>query len=260
MKGLCLTLLAAAAFAAASGPAAAAGISVSVTGGYGRIGYGDFNDWVESTNASLAGIAELNKMNWVPEAAAELRYALAPTLSGGLGIGYMKGTSDFEFRVGADAISYGHTMRAVPLTATVHWEPPLVALKPYVFGGLGTYHAKLTFRQSFTQDGATESFEADLSAWGFGLHGGAGVRFPIVPTVAFDIGVRLRRTEIAGFKGSAVNQDGETWDAELVKDSVEDPVSGTIDYYGPWPAGGIYRQGAVDLSGFSIYVGISAGF
>jgi opacity protein-like surface antigen len=237
-----------------------AGLGVKVRGGYTHIGYGDFNDYVEAANVSLAGIAEMEKIDWLPEVSAEFTFSVLPTFTAGVGIGYLKGTSKFSFGLGGDELSYEHSVRAVPLTATAYWEPPLVGLHPYVFGGVGMYHTKLFFSQAVTVGGDMASYEADLTKWGFGLHGGAGMRFEIVPTVGLDVGVYGRWASISGFEGTATNQDGDSYDAYLVRDTVEDPVSGEVDYYGPWPTGDSYDEGTVDLSGFTIFIGVTVGF
>ncbi|MDD3642610.1 MAG: hypothetical protein PHQ19_04005 [Candidatus Krumholzibacteria bacterium] len=237
-----------------------AGLGIAVRGGYANIAYGDFNDYVEAANVSLAGIAELEKISWVPEASIEFTFPIVPAFSGGVGIGYLKGTSEFGFSIGSDALSYEHSVRAVPITATAYWEPPLVSMQPYLFAGAGMYHTKILFAQSLASGGETASYEADLSTWGFGIHGGAGLRFEIVPSVGFDVGVAGRWASISGFEGTATNQDGESYDAYLVRDTVEDPVSGEVDYYGPWPVDEDYEEGTVDLTGFKIFIGVTVGF
>lgn len=239
---------------------ARAGFGVKVRGGYAHVGYGDFNDYVEAANLSLAGIAELEKITWVPEVSAEFTFPIIPTFSGGVGLGYLKGTSEFAFGIGSESLSYEHSVRAVPITATAYWEPPLVGLHPYVFGGAGVYHTRLAFEQSTTSGGETESFSADLSTWGFGVHGGAGLRFEIVPTVGLDVGVFGRWASISGFEGTATNPDGETIDVYLVRDEVAVEGSGDVDYYGPRPVDEDYDEGTVDLTGFTIYIGVTVGF
>ena len=249
-------LLAAAAWAGT----AHAALGVTVRGGYSRIGYGDFNDYVVAANVSLAGVAEMEKINWIPEISAEFTFPILPELSGGVGVGYLKGTSKFGFSIGPDALSYEHSVRSVPITATAYWERALDSFTPYVFGGVGMYHTKLVFEQAVTIGGESASFEADLTTWGFGLHGGAGLRFEIVPAVGFDVGVQGRWASISGFEGTATNQDGDSYDAYLVRDMVEDPVAGEVDYYGPWPADERYDEGTVDLSGFTIFIGVTIAF
>jgi hypothetical protein len=237
-----------------------AGFGVAVRGGYANIAYGDFNDYVDAANVSLAGVAEMDRISWVPEASAEITFTITSEFSGGVGIGYLKGTSEFGFSIGPDALSYTHSVRAVPLTATAYWEPRMTSLQPYLFGGVGFYHTQLFFEQSATIGGETASFEADLTKWGFGLHGGAGLRFEIAPPVGFDIGVTGRWASISGFEGTATNQDGDAYDVNLVRDTVDDPIAGQVDYYGPWPAEEEYEEGTVDLSGFTLFIGVSVAF
>jgi len=92
--------------AAAWAGTAHAGLGVTVRGGYSRIGYGDFNDYVATANVSLAGVAEMEKINWIPEVSAEFSFPILPEFSGGIGIGYIKGTSKFGFSIGPDALTF----------------------------------------------------------------------------------------------------------------------------------------------------------
>jgi hypothetical protein len=256
MRRLLIAVTAATVIVSAAGDASA-GFNVRIRGGYSRITYGDFNDYADIVNQEMAGFGELDKMQWMPEISGEVTYTLFPNFSVGAGIGYLSGKSDFGFSLGADGISYEHKLRSIPLTGTVYWEPELATLQPYLFGGLGFYGTRIEFLQSVTIGGETSSFDAELSKWGFGLHGGGGLMFSISPNVGFDVGIQARWADIKGFEGTATDSDGVTHDAYLVRDVVTDPDSGDIDYFGPWEKGEDYNEGSVDLSGFTIYIGLT---
>lgn len=229
-------------------------------GGFSRIAYSDFNDYVEMTNTQLSGFAEMDEIRWIPEIGGEFTFAVLPTLTGAVGAGYLTGKSDFGLSLGGDGLSYSHELRSIPLTATAYWEPPLPFFEPFVFGGVGLYHTRLEFAQRVIISGSSTGFEAELTDWGFGLHGGAGIRFAIVPAVGFEIGLSGRWADLSGFEGTATNLEGDSYDAYLVSDTVEDPQAGSIEYYGPWDSGDDYEEGSVDLTGFTIFIGVSAGF
>jgi opacity protein-like surface antigen len=71
------------------------------------------------------------------------------------------------------------TERMWPITASA-WLTPLRVV--YAGGGVGWYHTTLDYNSpSPLQDETTQEF---------GVHGGAGVRVPIAPAVAFDLNGR----------------------------------------------------------------------
>ncbi|MCU0639613.1 MAG: hypothetical protein MUF59_07070 [Candidatus Krumholzibacteria bacterium] len=65
MKVLFSVISAAAIVVAAAG-VSHAGIGFRATGGYSHISYGDFNDWVDEANESLAagGAGEIDNIKW----------------------------------------------------------------------------------------------------------------------------------------------------------------------------------------------------
>jgi hypothetical protein len=79
MKVLFSVISAAAIVVAAAG-VSHAGIGFRATGGYSHISYGDFNDWVDEANESLAagGAGEIDNIKWVPEFGGEFYYSIVP--------------------------------------------------------------------------------------------------------------------------------------------------------------------------------------
>ncbi len=237
---------------------------VRVTGGYTRISYGDYNAFADGVNELIAAdpsiTGTLGNIRWIPEIGVEATVPVAPFLSLGAGAGMLWGTSSFEFSAGGATLSFEHTVKAYPLTATLYAEipAPFSFAKPYAFAGGGAYRATVGFEERLGGSGDVVGYDAELSAWGFGLHGGAGLSFAVAPRVGLDLCVRGRYAKIKGFEGTATSTEGET--ADVVLGFFEG--DGGYMVYGPVSAddaAGI-GEGAVDLGGFGISLGMHVTF
>jgi opacity protein-like surface antigen len=261
-----ILILATATLVYCAGPALA-GVGFRVTGGMSYIGYGNYNDWVDFMNdAAIPKVEELtgqsigdtfDKMRWVPEFKGELLVSVMPGFDVGAGAGLIMGSSNFEFAFEgiSQEYSYEHKVRAYPFTATAYLEPPLPFgfAKPFVYGGLGLYYAKLTFDEYMLDVLMEEGVEAELTKWGFGLHGGAGLQISVAPAISLDLGINVRWANIKGFTGTATYMDGST--EEIVLGYYE----GGEEYIGyGWVAEGELgdaEEGEVNLSGFGFVIG-----
>ena len=229
-----------------------AGLSLKLKGGYTYISYGDFNEWVDETNKELpSGASTIDNINWIPEVTAEFTFPILPTFSGAVGIGYLSGKSDYSISLGGDSFSYTHKVKAMPVLLNVYWEPPLVSVNPFVYGGVGFYRTNLEFDYWLTSGGDRQGYNSEMEKWGFGLQAGGGVRIALMPTMSFDIGGQGRWADISGFEGTATNQDGETVDVYLAKYE---------GYFGPEPKDSGEPEASVNLSGFTIFIGLTFGF
>ncbi len=238
-------------FIAAAVPAEA-GFGIKVKGGYTYISYSDFNDWVDVSNSEIpSGSPTLDNINWLPEFSAEFTFPIVPTFSGAVGIGYLSGKSDYSVSYGTESFSYLHEVKAMPVLLNVYWEPPLVSINPFVYGGVGFYRTTLNFDYRLTSGGNTEGFESELDKWGFGFQAGGGIRIALIPTISLDIGAQGRWADMSGFEGTTTTSDGETMDTYLAKYD---------DYFGPEPKGTGEPEGSVSLSGFTMFIGLTFGF
>lgn len=238
-------------FMAAAVPAEA-GFGIKLKGGYTYISYSDFNDWVDTANNEIpSGSPTLDNINWLPEISAELTFPLLPTFSGGVGIGYLSGKCDYSVSFSGDSFSYVHKVKAMPVLLNVYWEPPLVSINPFVYGGIGLYRTNLDFDYRLTSGGNEEGYNAELDKWGFGLHAGGGFRIALLPTLSLDIGAQGRWADISGFEGTASSSGGETVDVYLAKGE---------GYFGPEQKGAGEPEASVDLTGFTMFVGLTFGF
>ena len=263
MKGAWTVLAAVAIVAGLSSGPAGAGAGVRVTGGMSYIAYGNFNDFVDNVNALMAaetlGVGEVGNIHWVPEFSGEVLYSFMPTVAVGIGAGVLSGTSTFEVNLGGSGFSFEHTVKAYPITGTVYAKIPVpfTFAKPYVFAGGGAYYTKVKFNESVTVMNERQGYDAELTTWGFGIHGGAGLEISIVPMVAVDIGVSARAAKMKGFTGTATSSDGRTADVFLAYYTSDGAVT-----YGPELAAekGNYAEGEVDLSGFAVSLSLKVSF
>jgi len=243
----CVALVALLAAASAS-----AGIGVRASAGLGYVSYGDFNDFVAHLDdvvlAANGASGTISSMHWVGEFGGEITAPLVPMLDLGIGFGIIRGSSDFTFSAGGDRFDYKHTVTAYPVTATAYAKLPLVPFaKPYAFAGVGVYYANASFDEEGTSGGSSSGFSAELTKWGFGLHGGAGLSFALVPRASLDLGVKGRWAKIRGLRGTATATDGAKTDVFLAyyKDADGAPQ------FGPESTADAakYGEGSVDLSG-----------
>ena len=119
------------------------------------------------------------------------------------------------------------------------------------------YYSRIDFEFKLSDGVDTEGYDAELSTWGFGIHGGGGIEFSIAPTFSLDIGFKVRWADISGYEGTATNVGGETKEVFLVADTVNDVLmygTESLDNKGE------YDEGSVDLTGFTFYIGFKAGF
>jgi len=231
---------------------AEAGFGIKVKGGYTYISYSDFNDWADATNKEIpSGSPTVDNINWIPEVSAEFTFPLLPAFSGAVGIGYLSGKSDYSVSLGGDSFSYLHKVKVMPVLLNVYWEPPLVSINPFIYGGLGFYRTNLEFDYGFTSGGSTEGYTSEMEKWGFGLQAGGGIRIELIPTMSLDIGVQGRWADVSGLEGTATSTDGETVDVYLVKSE---------GYFGPEEKGSGEPEGSVNLSGFTMFIGLTFGF
>ena len=246
---------------AASG--VSAGFGVRVSGALSYISYGDFNDAADYANReglwASGATGEVGAIHWVPEFGGEVIVPVIPRLSVGVGGGIVFGKSSYVLQTSLGSYSYEHAIKAYPVTATAYVNLPMLPFaKPYLYLGGGAYRVKLTFEESTSSGSSTDEASAELQKWGFGLHGGAGLSFDIVPRVQFELGLKWRRTIVKGFEGTRRNPDGSSTDVFLA--SYRD-ADGNLNFAPESIADkGAFGEGSVDLSGFAFMLGLTVSF
>ena len=243
---------------------ATAGISVRVSGGLSYISYGDFNHFADYLNnevlAPNGATGQIDAIHWVLEFEGEVVVPLVHMIDLGIGGGFVTGKSDFSFDAGSgDRFDYNHTVKSYPLTATVYVKLPLLPFaKPYAFAGGGMYYTKVSFDETVTSGGSADGLKAELTKWGFGLHGGAGLSFALAPRVGLDVGVKGRWAKIKGLTGTATGSDGRSVGVFLAYYTDEEGAT----QFGPEALSdkGAYGEGSVDLSGYAFTLTMTVAF
>lgn len=257
-----------------SAAGAGADTGVRINAGLSHISYGDFNDFVDDTNYELEqyGI-EMDNINWVPEIQGEVMYSPAPMFTLGLGAGMIFASSDLSTSIGGFGLDFEHKIRVYPITVTGYFKPsvPMFPVKPYIYGGAGLYHSKMEFGTNLgdvfeSVDPEVVYFrEADLSATGFGLHGGAGIEFAILPLLSLQVGIQARWADVSGFEGTGTTSGGENRDVFLVAQNLEAEIGGeTVEYYSYGPMDSSVKdqldEGSLDLTGYGFVMGLKLAF
>jgi len=257
-----------------SGIPAGADTGVRVNAGLTHISYGDFNEFVDDVNYELEGYGiEMENLNWVPEIQGEVLYSPMPFFTVGLGAGMIFGSSDLSTTIGGFNLDFEHSIKAYPITVTGYFKPsiPLFPIKPYIYGGAGIYYSKMDFGTNLgdvfeSLDPEAVYFEqADMSATGFGLHGGAGLEFSIVPLLSLQVGIQARWADVSGFEGTGTTSGGDKRDVFLVSQDVEVDVGGeTVESYNYGPMDSSvkdeYEEGSLNLTGYGFVVGLKLAF
>jgi len=234
-----------------------------VSAAMSRISFDDYNDMVDTINEDLSLFqAEAENLNWLPELRGEFLYSPLPLITVGAGAGILFGKAELATQVIGN---YEYGVRSYPLTVTGYFKPdiPLMPVKPFAYLGVGAYYASIDVDFSYSAQGIEES--ADLSAWGFGFHGGAGLEFSILPLISLEVGLRGRWVDIDGFEGTGKLSDGTTTDVFLVSDTEKVDIGGeTVEYpvFGPQPVEDRdkYDEGSLNLTGYGISLGLKLAF
>jgi opacity protein-like surface antigen len=245
-----------------------AGIGLRVTGGIAHVAYGDFNRFVDYVNgvisrsdtaAGAGPIGKVDRINWVPEGSFEVLYGIVPRLTVGAGAGVISGSSKFTFSVGGNSLSFKHEISAYPFTATAYVDLPVTIpfARPYAFLGGDLFYSKISFTTSVTSNDTTGVADADLSHWGVGLHGGAGLEVTFAPRVSVDLSVQGRYARMKGYRGT-VTLDGAHPTDVFLASYVQDGVVN----FGPESVADMskFQEGSVDLSGFGINIAVKVSF
>jgi hypothetical protein len=259
MRRLCSATAAIALVCILGAGSARAGLAFRLNAGPSRVSYGQYNEMVDEMNREISSdpsmTGELDNLHWLSEFSGEVLFSVAPTVHIGIGAGIISGKSSFSIE--PLEVGFEHTVKAFPFTATayVNTPAPFSFAKPYVFGGVGAYYSKLGFTISAPVD--TSAYDYDLSAWGFGLHGGAGLDFSVAPKISLSVEIKGRWAKLKGFEGTGTRGDGETDDVYLAYYE----ESGAIEY-GPESIDNrdTYGEGTVDLGGIGVSLGLKVAF
>ena len=240
-----------------------AGFGIRVSGPATHVSLGQFNDYVDIVNSEeLVGLPySMNNLDWVAEFSGEVMYDVLPMLDIGLGAGIIMGTSELAIAAGLENWTEKHKLRSYPFTATGYLRPAwsFGPFKPIIYGGAGFYYTKWFYSMAYMGTGNDYSYEWELSKWGFGFHGGAGFEISILSKLSVDVGVKARWANFKGFEGTGPNPEVEGEEIDVLLGSGQREGS---PWFGPIAVDEAddFDEGEIDLTGYSIVIGINVMF
>jgi len=273
-KMLTILFSAALALCLITGPAQAQGkFSFKVTGGLAYASAADINN-------GLQGLADLYETVFVDygwsvtngyaaahlgmDFGAEFSLEIAPNVSVGLGVGYLKvsKSSHLDFTYGSVTAtqSWAPQITAIPITLTFYYDLPVgPTVKVTLHGGLGYYLAKYKDTQHIDYFGVFNP-TADTSANGLGFHGGIGLEFQLTAQFGLLLEARGRYAAFGNVTGTNTWSGGSTT-GKLYFYEFEETGYGWFPAVGIWdttPSGAWIRnvrEAKIDFNGFSLRLG-----
>ena len=262
----------------------AQGWSLQVSGQYGFIRYGDYNNYVDYWNANhdASLYPRMEKINSMAGAGIEVTKQMS-RFQVGIGVGYLAlETIDYQSGVMESKtnpeVDLKHTANTTFVQVLGRYDVlRFGSMTAYAGGGISYYLTNLTFDEgqagyltySDLHD-ITRNSQTDMEANRFGLNGFLGMEYLLSKRISLALRFTGRLAKIGGFVGTQ-NWDevdigptktitiSETRGAYLVYSESDD---GSISYTpredGPWLSG--EREGKLDLSGIGIEIGVRIAF
>lgn len=261
-------------------------ISFKLTGGVSRSSLGDVNSYLDGY--SRFAIDDLRDAGYVQDKALETYHfgqdvqleAMVPVanrFSLCLGVGWIQihkrqnGLSQ-QSSFGILTSTLDHAVRAVPLTAALDWSWPIAPKwNLHVEAGAGLYSVKFheTGESQFTYKtggfGYTKTWEAKADASRLGLFAGIGLETELSRHLSLIVEGAFRRARIAGFSGQTVsrfnNYESEQpfdlfyYEFYSGRSQQAYPALSLPDAERGYPLN-VFREGAIDLSGWALKAGL----
>ena len=273
--------------------------SFKATGGYGSISTGDFNTVISSLDDLFGDLAaaasllygveiakegEFEKMGSGLDFEGEFIVNLTENIGIGIGAGYILRKKDSAASVEFDPFfsvsgNIEPKITAIPVKLSAYYFYPVSSeMNIFVNGGIGYYFGKVTYSIGMDQSimGLTLSAKHDgeIKGNGIGFHGGIGIEFTVAENIGFFVEGAGQYAKLKDWEGDHTvtspfgteTMSGTFWYYELLDmntgkyysdfgPSKEEPTAepGEPPYQN-------VRKAEVDLSGFSIRVGIRIKF
>lgn len=193
---------------------------------------------------------------------------ITPKIALGLGTSYIQVSRTSELQLVEGGTTYKNTwnpkISTIPLTFSLYFYLLNGSRMKFVLhAGTGYYLGKYTDSQHTVFLGDINE-EYNMSAKGFGFHGGMGLEIALSNQFAFIVETRGRYSKLSGFEGdlksswssSSSTTSGKLWYSEIYAFDYENfPV---ITLENTKPAGPDItnvREAVVDISGFSTFIG-----
>jgi len=199
----------------------------------------------------------------------DIIFQLTPTVGIGFGAGYLQAskTSTMSFAVSPDTLTQtaNPSYHAVPLRLGLFLTlPASPSVNIILNAGVGYYMAKATSTWSLLDAaGDGESLASDVSANGFGVHGGIAFEFKLSGRVGLLLEIHGRYAKIGPFTGTGVNAysgTSETTSGTLYYFELPGMVSGrtypVVYVFDTPPTLNAVREAKIDFSGGAFRLGL----
>jgi len=262
------------------------GFGLKFYGGRSYVLASDINDELQATtdywnDRGVEVDGEFDPLNTGMEFGGEFIVYFTPHLGIGLGAGYIQVKSESTVNNIWFGYSYQDTanpeVTAIPLTLSAHFGLPLgKGINFIAHAGLGYYLGTFSWNYSYDSefDDFNENWEGKSNA--LGLHGGLGLEFNFSSKIALVVegfgryaklnglvGDYTLEESFFGYQGQASIEDATLWYYEW-RSSLTEKYYPTIEFDKEMPEEASFiqniREGEVDLTGFSIRMGIKIRF
>lgn len=262
-------------------------LSLKLYGGYSYMLAGDVNDgsdfYFEVLEAYAAEGFGTTTGSYKPlhggyNFGADLIYQISPALGIGLGVGYMRGSSEsvgtWTFEDADYILSAAPALTAMPIRLGLFLTVPVGQKLDLIANAGAAYYMGLKFEGTQYQEDAAGDWmsmtieASERSGADIGFHGALGFEYKLSPKLGFFVEAVGRYAKFKNFEtvtGSIEYSDGtsDSEDGLLLYIETDDfdghEVSG---FYisDTEPAGPEYRAPKIDLSGFSLQAGFRIRF
>jgi len=260
---------------------------VKLHGGLSYLLAGDINDalqgttdyWDDLTYVDVDG--EVKPLHMGFDFGGEVIINFMPQIGIGLGVGYIQASSNSTIEDTWSGLAYEDTFNpkvtAIPLTLGVYFGLPMGdTMSVIANAGIGYYLGTFSWNYSYESeyDDYEENWEAKSNAIGF--HGGLGIEVNLSPSMALVVEGFGRYAKLKGLTGDY------TWEESYFGFSSQGSIKDATLWYYEWRSSSTgkwyptiafgqdepqstssrrnIREGEVDLTGFSLRVGIKIKF
>jgi hypothetical protein len=270
-------------------PAAFSKLSLKLYGGYSHMLAGDVNEGsdfyfeiLEAYAAEGMGTAtgRYKPLHGGYNFGADLIYQISPALGIGLGIGYMRGSSEsvgtLTFETDEYILSAAPMLQAMPIRLGLFLAVPVGPKLDLIANAGAAYYMGLKFEGSQYQEDETGDWMrmtiegSERSGADIGFHGSLGFEYKLSPKLGFFVEAVGRYAKFKNFEtvtGSVEYSDGTSDSDEGLLLYIEEYDFGMGDYElsgfylsDTEPTGPEYREPKIDLTGFSLQAGFRIRF
>jgi len=262
-------------------------LSLKLYGGYSHMLAGDVNEGsdfyfevIEAYAAEGTGTVtgRYKPLHGGYNFGADLIYQISPALGIGLGIGYMRGSSESvgTWTIGTDEyiLSAAPMLQAMPIRLGLFLAVPVGPKLDLIANAGAAYYMGLKFEGSQYQEDETGDWMrmtiegSERSGADIGFHGSLGFEYKFSPKIGFFVEAVGRYAKFKNFEtvtGTVESSDGFSDSEDGLLLYIEDYDFDDYEVSGFYisdtePIGPEYRTPKIDLSGFSLQAGFRIRF